>query len=98
MFPLGKLWGAKVAFSPGPATKIPRQFGPISRAPWAWTLAISCSCLRMPSTPVSAKPAEITHRARVPFRIAASASSSTDVPGTQKTARSTGSGMSATEA
>ena len=51
MFPAGKLCGAKVAFSPGPATKMPRQFGPISRAPWARTRASSCSCLRIALDP-----------------------------------------------
>ena len=95
MLPAGKLCGAKVAFRPGPAEKIPRQFGPISRAPCARTLASSCSWRRTPSMPVSANPAEITQRARVPFAIAASASASTMSPGTQKTARSTTSGMSA---
>ena len=95
MLPAGKLCGANVAFSPGPAEKMPRQFGPISRAPCARTLASSCSWRRTPSAPVSAKPAEITQSALVPFCSAASASSSTDSPGRQNTARSTGSGMSA---
>ena len=56
MLPAGKLCGAKVAFRPGPAEKIPRQFGPISRAPCARTRASSWSWRRMPSMPVSAKP------------------------------------------
>jgi hypothetical protein len=95
MFPGGNEWGANVAFRPTSAEKIPRQFGPTRRAPWARTLASSSSWRRVPSIPVSAKPAEMTQRARVPLRSAASASSSTESAGTQKTARSTGPGTSA---
>ena len=51
---------------PAAAEKMPRQFGPISRAPCARTSASSCSWRRIPSAPVSAKPAEITQSARVP--------------------------------
>ena len=95
MLPAGKEWGAKVAFRSTAAEKMPRQFGPTRRAPWARTSASSSSWRRMPSIPVSANPAEITQRARVPFRSAASASESTAAPGTQNTARSTSPGMSA---
>ena len=55
------------------ATATPRQFGPISRPPCART-SPSSSCWRAaPSAPVSAKPAEITHSARMPRRRHASA-------------------------
>ena len=56
MLPLGAERAAKVAFRRGPATAMPRQFGPISRAPWARTSASSCSCRSAPSLPTSAKP------------------------------------------
>ena len=97
MLPAGRMRGAKVAFSRHEETAMPRQFGPISRAPCARTSASSCSWRRMPSGPVSAKPAEITQSARVPLRSASSAAASTRSPGTQMTARSTLSGMSAIE-
>ena len=47
---------------------MPRQFGPSSRAPCARTSASSCSCRSRPSSPVSAKPEEITQSARTPLR------------------------------
>ena len=43
-----------------PATAIPRQLGPISRAPCARTSASSRSWRSAPSLPTSAKPAEMT--------------------------------------
>ncbi len=98
MLPLGAERAAKVAFRRGPATAMPRQFGPIRRAPWARTSASSCSCRSAPSLPTSAKPAEMTTSARTPLRSASSAAASTCSPGTAITARSTGSGISATEA
>ena len=73
---------------------MPRQFGPTRRAPWARTRASSRSCRSAPSLPVSAKPAEMTHSARTPCRERSSAASSTCSPGTQITARSTGSAIS----
>ena len=69
--------GAKVAFRPRPGTATPRQLGPTSRAPCARTSASRRSCRSRPSSPVSAKPAEITHRARTPWRSASDAASST---------------------
>ena len=60
MFPGGAARLAKVAFRLGPATEIPRQFGPMSRAPCARTSASSCSCRSAPSRPTSANPAEMT--------------------------------------
>ena len=98
MLPLGAERAAKVAFSRGPATAIPRQFGPISRAPCERTSASSRSCRSAPSLPTSAKPAEMTTSARTPLRSASSAAASTCSPGTEITARSTGSGISATDA
>jgi hypothetical protein len=93
--PGGGAPGAKVAFKPIPGTAIPRPFGPMSRAPCARTSASSCSWRSTPSAPISAKPAEMTQSARTPFRSDASADSSTCSPGTQMTARSTWSGISA---
>ena len=46
--------------------------GPTRRAPCARTSASRRSWRRMPSIPISAKPAEMTQRARVPFASAAS--------------------------
>jgi hypothetical protein len=86
-----------VAFSFGFEEAIPRQFGPSSRAPCARTSASSCSCRSRPSSPVSAKPDEITQIARTPSASASSAASSTRGPGTQITASSTGSGISEIE-
>ena len=61
----------------GPATEMPRQFGPIRRAPCARTSASSRSWRSMPSLPVSAKPAEMTTSARTPRASACSAASTT---------------------
>ena len=55
--------------------------GPISRAPCARTSASSRSWRSTPSLPISAKPAEMTTRARTPLRSACSAASSTAAPG-----------------
>ena len=60
MLPGGVERDANVALRLGPATEIPRQFGPIRRAPWARTSASSRSWRSMPSLPISAKPAEMT--------------------------------------
>ena len=96
--PAGNDRGANVAFNLDPATAMPRQFGPNSRAPWARTAASSRSCRSRPSAPVSAKPADITQIARIPAVSACSAASITLAAGTQITARSTGAGRSPTEA
>ena len=56
MLPGGAARAAKVAFRRGAATAIPRQFGPISRAPCARTSASSRSWRATPSLPISAKP------------------------------------------
>ena len=65
--PAASARGANVALSrTRPVTAMPRQFGPISRAPCARTSASSSSWRCCPSAPVSAKPAEITQSARVP--------------------------------
>ena len=87
-------FAAKVALSRGAAAAMPRQFGPISRAPCERTSASSRSCRSTPSAPISAKPAEMTQIARTPLRSASSAAGSTCSPGTQITTRSTGSGIS----
>ena len=85
---------ANVAFRLGAGDAIPRQFGPISRAPYERTSASSCSCRSTPSDPISANPAEITQSARTPLRSASSAAARTCSPGTQMTARSIASGIS----
>ena len=97
MLPGGVERDANVALRLGPATEIPRQFGPIRRAPCARTSASSRSWRSRPSLPVSANPAEMTTSARTPCASACSAASTTPAAGTQITATSTGSGISSTE-
>ncbi len=95
--PAGNARRANVALRRFPVDAMPRQFGPIRRAPWARTSASSSSWRATPSVPVSANPAETTHSARIPARSAERAASITCSPGTQITASSTGSGISPTE-
>ncbi len=54
--------GARVALrrTAGSVLATPRQFGPITRMPAAWAARTSARCAAAPSTPASAKPAEIT--------------------------------------
>ena len=66
MRPGGNERGANVALRPTTLDAIPRQFGPMSRAPCARTRPSSASCRSTPSSPTSAKPAEMTHSARTP--------------------------------
>ncbi len=94
-FPGGSALGPNVAFSRAADTAMPRQLGPTSLAPCARVTASNSSCLRSPSAPTSAKPAEITQSAFVPARSASSAASSTCSPATQITARSIESSISA---
>src|SRR5918999_1128128 len=89
MLPAGTDGGPKVAFRLGAVSAMPRQFGPISRPPWARTSASRRSSSRAPSAPVSAKPAEMTTSARTPLSSACSAASATCPAGTAITARST---------
>ena len=98
MFPGGKAYGAKVAFRLAAELAIPRQFGPIRRAPCVRTSASSRSCRSAPSCPSSANPAEMTQSARTPRPSAVSAASRTTSAGRQTTARSTRSGTSSIEA
>ena len=77
MLPAGMCGGPKVAFNRGPDTAMPRQLGPTMRPPWARTTSSSRSWRSAPSTPNSANPAEITHKARTPVRSAQLAASST---------------------
>ena len=79
--PAGSARRANVAFRRIAVEAMPRQFGPISRAPCARTSASSSSWRARPSAPVSANPAEITHSARVPAASAESAASITCVAG-----------------
>jgi hypothetical protein len=62
--PSGSARGANVAFRRGSEMLIPRQFGPIRRAPWARTAARSRSCRSRPTGPTSAKPAALRARGR----------------------------------
>ena len=97
MLPRGAERAAKVAFRLVADEAMPRQLGPIRRAPCARTSASSSSCLRAPSLPVSAKPAEMITSACTPLRSASSAAPSTAAAGKLITARSTSSGISAIE-
>ena len=97
MLPLGAERAAKVAFRRGPATAMPRQFGPIRRAPWAnkrKQLLLSLGAFAADLGEPGRDHDERSHA----LRSASSAASSTYSPGTEITAKSTGSGIFATEA
>ena len=82
-----------------PATAIPRQFGPISRAPCARTSASSRSCRSAPSRSDLREPGrDDDERANAGVERLARRPSSTAAAGSAITARSTGSGISATDA
>ena len=83
MLPLDAGRAANVAFRHGPATAIPRQLGPIRRAPRARTSSSRRSCRSAPSRPTSANPAEMTTSARTPASSASSAASSTAPAGSE---------------
>ena len=96
MLPGREVCGAKVAFSPGPATKMPEavradQPGAVRAHPRE-QLLLAAHALDAGLGEAGRDHAE---RPRAPFASAASASARTASPGTQKTARSTTSGMSA---
>ncbi len=92
--------GASVALSrtPGSALSTPSAFGPTTRIPCARASRTSRSSASAPCGPVSANPADTITSAFTPLASAASRTSSTCPAGTATTARSTGSGISVTEA
>ena len=98
MRPAGGGSGANVASrrTAGSVFAMPMQFGPTSRMPAARHVRTSASCRARPSSPTSAKPAEMTTSARTPLRPHASAAATTRSAGTTSTARSTGPGTSST--
>ena len=91
--------GAKVAFrlKAGSVLITPMQLGPIMRTPARRTVSRSNRSWRAPSSPVSEKPAVITTRPRTPRAMHSSTTPWTSGRGTRMTARSTGSGMAATD-
>jgi len=99
MFPAGGMVGAKVPSirTGGAVLRIPMEFGPTRRMLARRAISTSSSSARRPSSPVSAKPAEMTTSPRTPFSAHCSAISRTWGPGTTTMARSTGSGMSRRE-
>ena len=86
--PHGGALAAKVAFSRGSATAIPRQFGPIMRAPCRRTKTSSCSCRSMPSIRPRRSPPRSRRAATNALPECPLCASSTRPPGTQMTARS----------
>src|SRR5262249_6994357 len=74
----------------------PMQFGPTSLIPDDRQTPSNSSCAAFPSAPVSANPAEITHRARTPAAAHCRAASGTAQAGTATTASSAVSGNSLT--
>ena len=97
-FPGSNWRRANVAFSAGPATNTPRQFGPTMRAPCERTSASRSASACAPAGPVSANPAEITQTAFAPADSASATALWTAPDGTAMTARSIGTGSPATEA
>ncbi len=91
--------GARVALrrTSGSVFATPRQFGPITRMPAAWAARTSARCAAAPSTPASAKPAEMTTRPCTPAAAASATTSGVDSGGTATTARSTGRPASAAD-
>ena len=94
---LGKV-RAKVASmrTPGSVFRRPMQFGPRSLIPWRRHAAASSRSAAAPASPISRKPAVMTHTPRTPFFAHASIVAATAFCGTAMTARSTGSGMERT--
>src|SRR6185312_324274 len=76
----------------------PRQLGPITRIPFALARATMCRWAEAPDSSASANPAVITTNPCTPLARQDSTTSATDAAGTVTTARSTGSGMSVTDA
>ena len=99
-FPRGGMSLAKVALrrASGSVLMTPRQLGPTRRIPVARQISSSSRWARPPASPTSAKPADSTTSERTPDSPHSRATSRTPAPGTAITARSTGSGRSATRA
>ncbi len=76
----------------------PMQFGPTTRIPEARAFSTRRRSASRPSSPVSAKPAEMTTAALTPFATQSSITLSTSGAGTAITARSSGPSMSRSEA
>src|SRR5690242_4052247 len=76
--------------------RMPMQFGPIRRIPYARHTRNNSRWLACPSAPISEKPAEITISALTPFRPQLSAAATTPFAGTTMMARSTAPGMFST--
>ncbi len=88
---------AKVATSREGRWATPWQLGPMMRSPLRAARAPSRACAARPASPTSAKPLLKTMAACTPLAAAASSASSTRSAGTTTTARSTGSGIAASE-
>ncbi len=88
--------GAKVALrrTRGSVAAIPRQLGPTMRMPCSRAVATTSSWRRLPSSPLSANPAETMTRPFTPMRPHDATISWTCEAGTAMTARSTASGTS----
>ena len=80
----------------GSVLMMPSALGPISRTPYERDSPTSRRCRCRPSSPVSAKPDEITTRPCTPLAAQSSTTSSTDSAGTATIATSTSSWMSLT--
>src|SRR4030043_923700 len=80
------------------ALQKPMQLGPMKRIPPFLAILKTSSCSFLPSSPISAKPAEIIPPAFTPLATHSSMTEATMGAGIQKTARPTGPGISATRA
>src|SRR3954470_4095985 len=96
--PRGGINAAKEALieTDGSVLMMPSAFGPISRTPYDLESPTSRRCRCRPSSPVSAKPEEITTSPCTPLAAQSSTTSSTDSAGTATIATSTSSWMSLT--
>src|SRR3954451_1727098 len=81
----------------GSVLMMPRAFGPISRTPYDRDSPTSLRWRWRPSSPVSAKPEEITTRPCTPLAAQSSTSSWTESAGTATIATSTVSGIASTD-
>ena len=98
--PGGGTTGARLAFIrvDGSVLTRPRQFGPSTRMPEPRASATNRRSASAPTSPASAKPAVITTSPWTALARHAWTTSATVDAGTVTTARSTGPGISATEA
>ncbi len=100
MFPGSGVVDEKVAcrLMEGSVLMTPMQLGPTMRIPYFLETASSADSSDAPDSPISLNPAVITMRPRTPFRPQDSAAATACWLGTTRMARSTGPGMSSTEA